>query len=426
VIQRLKSTNGLVVRSLSDTRRYAEIDQDPRSAGREQKVDYVVSSNYQIVNGRIKVTSQFLEVATGKVEAFVVETETDNLFSGENSVVNDISKKVLAKFASSVVEFHAKNGTDNQEAYALYVLAMNSSEERGTQQVLKSLEYLDRAVALDPNYATAWAAKAITHGDIVGHTNSGQHEHFQSSLEALTKALAIDPNLSEAYSASCHRKNRYEYDSIGAETACKHAVELDPNSPVAHRTYANFLYSRGRFEEAIIEIKKAIDIRPVSFRNQQMYGLTLYFAGRYDEAEQKFKQLIELNPNHNFLYSRLVKVYEQKEAYLEAFNYLVEMRTLQKAKKEEIDRLKAAYRTAGWDGVLIDQIKTAEAEVNRNYFQLGCLYAKTGDKDKAFDNLEKSYQERSHLIAMLNVDPELKSLHDDPRFADLIRRVEGK
>lgn len=182
---------------------------------------------------------------------------------------------------ANAIESRAKRGTNNEEANRFYLQAMNLSEERGVQNVVKALEYLDQAVVLDPDFAIAWAAIARTHGDIVGHTDSGQHEHFQRSMEAIKKALAIDPNLSEAYSALCHNKNRYEYDALGAEAACKRALELDPNSSVAHKTFANFLYTRGRFDEALAEIRRAMDLQPVSYRNQQMYALTLYYSRRY-------------------------------------------------------------------------------------------------------------------------------------------------
>lgn len=319
-----------------------------------------------------------------------------------------------------------KRGTNNEEAYRFYLLAMNLSEERGVQNVLKSLEYLDRAVALDPNYAPAWAAKANTHRDIATFAGTDQHEQYQRSMDSIAKARAIDPNLSEVYSALCHNKNRYEYDAAGAETACKRALELDANSPVAHKTYANFLYSRGRFDEAIVEIKTAMDLQPVSYRNQQMYALTLYYARRYDEAEEQFKRLVELNPNHSHIHSRLIMVLEEQGNESEAFEYLFKMLTIQKTDNEKLERFKTAYRTSGWRGVVIERIKTAEATADPGHFQLACLYAKIGDKDKALEYLEKAYQERSFLIAVLQVEPQLDSLRKDPRFADLIRRVEGK
>jgi Tfp pilus assembly protein PilF len=244
-------------------------------------------------------------------------------------------------------------------------------------------------------------------------------------MDAIGKALAIDPNLAEAYSALCQNKNRYEYDADGAETACRRALELDPNSPVAHKTYSNFLYTRGRFSEAIDEIQAAMMLQPVSYRNQQMYALTLYFAGRFGEAENQFKRLLELNPNHTYIHGRLVIVLQEEGKESEAFEYLIKKLTLDKADNAMIERIQAAYRESGWNGVLAERIKSSDAPRDVSYFQLACMYAQLGDKDNAFDNLEKAYKQHSFQIAVLRVEPQLDSLRSDPRFADLLRRVEG-
>jgi tetratricopeptide (TPR) repeat protein len=300
------------------------------------------------------------------------------------------------------------------------------SEERGIQNAHKALQYLQQAVNLDPDYAIAWAGIAHLHRDIASG-GADPYEHYKKSMEAIDKALAIDPNSSDAYSALCNNKNRYEYDVDGADTACKRALELDPNSALAHKTYANFLYSRGRFDEAITHIKTAIELQPVSFRNQQMYGLTLYYARRYDEAEKQFKALAELNPNHlDYIYGWLVTILEAEGKESEAFEYLVKKLTLKKVDEGTIERFKGAFEHSGWRGVTLESIKTPESQMIPGPFRLACLYATLGEKDKAFENLEEAYQERSSWIAVIGVTPQLDSLRDDPRFDDLIRRIEAK
>lgn len=426
IIHQLGGSNGIVVRPLSATRKYSEIEQDPIAAGRQQKVDYVLASNYQIANGRIKVTAQLLSVATGKAEDTIsVEKDATDLFSAQDAIAAGIGSRILARFGAASTGFRSVRGTNSEAAYSLYLQAMNLSEERGVQNVVKALEYLERAVELDPNYAIAWASKAHLHRDAVGHTDTGQHEHYQKSMEAIKRALAIDPNLSDAYSALCHNKNRYEFDFTGAEMACKRALELDPNSPVAHKVYANFLYTRGRFDEAIIKIKTAMELQPVSYQNQQIYALTLYFARRYSEAEEQFKRLIELSPSHSFIHGRLILVLQEQGKEAEAFEYLIRMLAIQK-EDEKAERFKTAYRTGGWRGVLIERIKIAEGGENPRYFQLACLHAKIGEKDKALDHLDRAYQERRFEIAILQVEPQLDSLRDHPRYLDLVRRIEGK
>lgn len=320
-----------------------------------------------------------------------------------------------------------KGGTNNEEAHRYYMLAVNLSEERGAKNLLKSLEYLNKAVELDPGYALAWAGKALIHRDLVGHGSLRQLEHYQQSMAAIDKALAIDPDLADAYSALCQNKNRYEYDFSGAEKACRHAIELEPRSPVAHKTYAQLLYSRGRFDEAIAEIDAAMDLQPVSYRNQQIFALTLYYARRYDEAAAEFKRLLELNPDHAaFLHERLIRVYEAQKNEPEAFEHLIKMLAARKTEATQLQAIRTAYELHGWRGILLEQIKTAEGNVDTGYYQLACLYSKAGIYDRAIENLEKAYDERNFQISVIQVDPDLDGLRADPRFNALVARVEGR
>ena len=318
----------------------------------------------------------------------------------------------------------AANGASNEEANRRYLLAQNFIEQRGLENGRKALEQIERAVALDPNFARAWATKAYIHR-YIGY-GAGAHEQYLKTKEAVEKALAIDPNLSEAYSVLCFNKSRYEYDFTGAESACRRAVELDPNSPLAHKLYGNFLYTRGRFDESFAEIKKAMDLQPVSYDNQQTYALALYFARRYDEEEALWRQLHELNPDHIPIVTWLTRSLQQQGREREAFEYLIKKLTMDKADDESIERFKFAYRTSGWRGVALERIKIAVAKPDPDWFEIACLYSTIDDKDKAFENLEKAYQQRSNKIAVLQVEPQLDLLRDDARYADLIRRVEGK
>ena len=141
-------------------------------------------------------------------------------------------------------------------------------------------------------------------------------------------------------------------------------------------------------------------------------------------GEVQFKRLLELSPNHNFINGRLILVMQERGKEPEAFEYFVKQLTMDNAPAEKIERFKTAFRTAGWNGVLAERIRVAESD-GTSYFQLACYYAKLVDKDNAFASLEKAYQERSFQMAILNVEPQLDSLRDDPRFADLVRRVES-
>jgi len=297
-------------------------------------------------------------------------------------------------------------------------------KKRSREALSKAVEYLEQAVSADPNYAQAWAGKALAHASAYG---SNSDQQYQRSMEALRKALAIDPNLSEAYSALCQNKFSYEYDFAGAEAACKRAVELGPNSSIAHQIYAHFLVSRDRLEEAFATIKTAIDLDPASYFNKRFYANGLYSARRYDEAISEYKQQIELNPTNIGTYNWIIRALEAQGNEPEAFEWFIRSLTLQESDQKTIQRFRDAYRISGWRGVLLERIKTPEIDRGSSSdFRLAGLYARVGNKDKAFEYLEKSYLRRHVLFTMLQTEPQLDSIRDDPRYADLVRRIEGK
>jgi DNA-binding winged helix-turn-helix (wHTH) protein/TolB-like protein/Tfp pilus assembly protein PilF len=422
LITKLSAIENFHVRSLGSVRRYAEIEIDPTAAGAEQKVEYVLASNYQVVDGKIRITAQLINVSAGKtVEAYDFLKDVPDTFAAQDAVAFELKDRLKAKFGNTEVGSSTARGTNNEEAYRLYLLAQNFNELRGPENGRVALEQIDKAVALDPNFARAWASKAYIHR-YLGYGNVAI-EHSLRSIEAVEKAIALDPDLSEAHSVRCFNKFRFEYNFDAAEQACKRAVELDPNSPLAHKLYSNFLYSRGRFDEAISEINKAIDLQPVSFDNQQTYALALYFARRYAESETQWKQLIPLNPNHNLIYGQLVKSLAQQGKETEAFEHLIKLLALEKADVETIGRFRTIYAKSGWPGVTSERIKIAEARGNARPYELARLFATVGDKNNAFKYLERAYQERSNMVAVVEVDPELDPLRDDPRYAELVHRI---
>jgi len=263
---------------------------------------------------------------------------------------------------------------------------------------------------------------------IVNSTPSGDIDGYQKSIEAINKALILDENLSEAHSALCENKMYYEYDFDGAQHSCKRAIELAPNSSLAHQVYSRYLVTRGRIDEGIAEIKTAIDLEPTSRFNQRWYGNCLMFARRYGESVAQLKRVIAMDESFSTTYFFLQQALEMQGNYDEAFEW--RMKTLaspasgnqEKADEETVQSYRAAYQTSGWQGVLREQVKRFDA--GKQYYFFGAVTnAQVGNKDKAFEYLEKSYQRHELWIAYLQVEPRFDSLRDDPRFNELVKRV---
>jgi serine/threonine-protein kinase len=427
LINRLSSTGGLVVRPLSATRKYADINQDPIAAGREQQVDYVLASNYQLVGGKIRVTSELLNVASGElVETYKSgEKDAGNVFATQDQIAVEVGNLLLTQFNFKQNNPTKNRGTDNEEAYRLYLQGVYFNDKRFPQDGLKAVEFFEQAVRLDPNYARAWAGVAFSHRSLsdIG-ADVDIHEQHRISMAAVKKALELDPNLSEAYNALCMNKLNYEYDVSGAESACRRAIELDPNSPLAHNTYARLLFSSQsrRFDEALAEIKTAIDLDPTSIYHQIVYMFALTIARRYDEAAQQLERLAQRNPQRAVGYYWIVGGVAFQGKQSEDFERLMRFQKLSNVDEESVRIFETAYQTAGWQGVLREQAKWS-SQFNRSPYFTACIYAQAGDKDKALEYLEKTYQRREHWMAYLQVDPRFDSLRNDPRYDALVKRL---
>ena len=427
LIHRLSSMKGFVVRPLSAIRKYADIEQDPIAAGQEQQVDYVLASNYQLVGGKIRVTAQLFNVANGQIEeTYKTEKDAGDVFAMQDTVGSEVGNLLLTRFATTSGSPAAKRGTFNEEAYRLYLQGMYLCDKRDLADARKAVQVLEQAVRLDPNYALAWAGKAYAHRIIGNYGRSADtHEEYRESIEAINKALALDQNLPEAYSALCDNKMYYEYDFAGAERACKRALELDPNSSLAHQVYSRYLNSRGRADEALSEIKTAMDLEPTSFHNQRNLGVSLYFARRYEEAAAQFKRVIAMDNNYASTYRWLLFALEMQGNESEAFEWFMKSPPMQGQDEETVRAFQTAFQTSGWKGVLSKRLKEFEKS-DEVYFHGAAHHAQAGNKDKAFEYLEKSYQRRELWMANLQVEPMLDPLRDDPRYHELVKRVESK
>lgn len=423
LIHALGSNRNVVVRPLRASRLYLNADGDPQNAGREQRVDLVLEANYQVSENRYRITGRLIDTVTGgAVQNFKVDTDSADRFAVQDKVAAELSQEIFRALSLVDERPEVKRGTLNEQAYRLYLEARYLYGRRNLSAAKKAVDLLDEAVRLDPNYALAWAAKSHAHryaGNLGRDTDT--HAEYQRSIAAAERALAIDDKLSEAYSAICENKLYYEFDFSGAEQNCLKAIELDPNSSLAHEVYGRFLTHRGRFDEGISEIKTAIDLDPTSLFNQRNLGIAFYYAGRYEEAEDQLKRVISMDASFMSAYMWLRNTYEIQGRFPEAFECLMKAQRAAEAEAEVIKRYEAAYKKGGYQAVLREHAKFHE---NYNQFYVSAiLHAQIGEFEKAFEYLEISYQRREWGMNSLLIEPHLRPLHGDPRFERLIERV---
>lgn len=422
LITRLSSLREVTVRPMSAVRKYNGLEQDAVTAGRQLQVDAVLEGSLQHSGDRLRATVRLVRVVDGRT---LWTEQFDENFTSIFTVQDRVSARVVGllavKLTQQELNLLTKRYTDNSAAYEFYV-------KGGAEQSLeKGLEYFQRAIVLDPNYAAAYVGL----GDIYSRLGGARgfrppRENFPKAKEAALKALEIDETLADAHVVLASYKLRYEWNWAEAERELKRAVELDPNNAGAHSLYGNYFHSMGRFEEAFAQRKLAEKFDPVSAPTIAESGYPLYYARRYDEAIGYYQRALKLDPNYAMGHLFIGQAYVQKRMYEEAIAEIKEASTSSGGDIRTLATLGYALAVAGKrdeaEEVLDGLERLSKQRYVSSYF-IAMIYVGLGEKDQAFQWLERAYEERITYMISLKVEPVFDPLRTDPRFSDLIRRI---
>lgn len=384
-----------------------------------------------IVTGRIVQRGDNLEIS---VE--LINTSDKTRMWGEQyrrratdlqDVQADISRAVAEKLRLRLTGAEerqlTKRATDSPQAYQLYLAGLLHARRGNLEGFKKALDYLDQAVVLDPNFALAFAAMPAIYSNLADINGLDPAEAVARGRAAAEKALELDEMLAEAHNGLAVIK-RHEWDWPGAESEFKRAIELNPNLAAAHSNYALFLAVMGRTAEALAENKRAQELDPLRISFKGVEGGILFSAGLYDEALQVFQNVIRMQPDYALAHSGLGRTYAAKGMYAEAVNeFRTAIRLYGETPSGLID-LGHAYAMSGERGEALAILN--KLTMSKEYVSpagLAVLYAALGDKEMAFESLERAYVTHDSQLQYLKVDPRCDSLRSDPRFADLLRRM---
>lgn len=426
LIQRLSST-GLIVRPLSAVRKYADLDQDPLTAGKEQHADYVLASNYLVVADKIRLTVQIWNVETGQIDAsYKTEKETGNVLAMQDAVAEDVGGFVMSRYQATVAKSVSfSRGTANEEAYRLYLQAMNLIDKESAGDSRRAIELLDQALALDPNFAKAWANKARAHCNYAHLGGSSPDAEFAIAKPAIERAFSLDRDLPEAHAVLGIIRTDYDWNFVEGQREFQLAIERSPGSDIFYRWYANRLAANGRFDEAIANVKTAIDLNPAYIVHQVHYGRVLYLARRYDEAVRQLEQTLEVDPNNSIALWALWQCFHVKGDYSRAFETFLKFQRSTGADAMNLKDYERSYANGGWQCVLSTHLRIAKSGVvtGSGAFGIAMISAMLGDREQAFKNLELAAENRTLMMPNLASDPAFDQIREDPRFKELLGRV---
>ncbi len=315
----------------------------------------------------------------------------------------------------------------NDEAYRFYLLGTALADRWSRDDNRKAIENFEKAIELDPNYAPAHAGLGNAHSflALIGGGGNATEEYLKAKA-AIERALALDDSLAEAHSYLGELKVNFEWDFVGAEREHKRALELNPRSSAVRRMYALFLSFLGRSDEALAEIRTAIDLDPSSILNHKIYSQTLYFARRYDEAIAQDIRIVDMGADFSAVRESLVGSYRRKGEDDKAFEWFVHGRVQSEETPDEIQLWKTIYARSGWRGIFerqLEQAKESENQGKTSPVLLARLYSRLENREQAFAYLEIAFSQRLMPMVTLRVQPDFDFLRSDPRFHDLLRRV---
>src|ERR1017187_520614 len=415
---------------------YKHTNKTVSQIGHELGVGYILEGSVRREGGKARISAQLIRVGDQThLWAQNYERELHDLLQIESELGKAIARQVQINLTPQQEIDLSRMRTVNPEAYDLYLKGRFYWNQRNPAAIKESIGYLHRATEQDPNFALAYVglADAYNIGNILGVYSP--KESLPNARTAALKALSLDPSLAEAHAALGMEKSHYEFDFPGAQAEFLKALELNPNSAYAHLFYANcYLAPMGRMSEAISENQRALQLDPLSLPINNFMGMTYMFAGDYEKADQQFQHTIAMDPTFplahryfSFLLTAMGK-YEQAIAENEK-SELLSGASPQDAAAEAAMKLQA-FKTGGeqayWQHNLDLTLRALKAP-NGGFVSasdLASSYALAGEKDKAFQWLDKAYAERDgEDIALLNCDPAFKNLRGDPRFANLLRRM---
>ena len=423
LIFRLSQLPDLKVSPTSSVVPYKGKETDIAKIAGELGVDSVMTGRLLKRGDNLTITVELVDVKNNKsLWGEQYERKMSDLLATQREIAMAITEKLKLKLVGNDAKMMTKQYTTSNDAYQLYMKGRFHFAKRTKQDLVRSIEFYEQAITLDPKYALAYVGVAESWQVMPSFAYLSPDEAIPQAKKAVAKALDLDPDLPEAHTAYGLILATYEWDWVGGEREFKRSFELDPKIALAHFRYAWVeLSPRGRHEEAIAEMKRAMELDPLSLIQGANFAAVYIYARQYDSALDQAMKTYDLD--HGFFAAQnwLAHAYNAKGMYPQA--------------------IAIAEKSLGTDFEMLPQLGYAYAKLGRrkeaedlvaawlakkryvSSYWVAVVYTALGEKDKAFDQLEKAYKAHDWFMVRVKTDPFLDPLRDDPRLADLIKRV---
>jgi eukaryotic-like serine/threonine-protein kinase len=429
LIDNLAHVPNLKVKSRNSVFRYKGKEIDAQKAGKELGVSALVSGRVMPRGDSIEVGAELTDVRDSTVIwGQHYSGKSADIISLQQQIAGDVAGKLHSNLTTSEKQQVTKQGTQNPEAYDLYLKGRYYWNKRTPSDLDTAIGYFNQAIVKDPAYALAYAGLADAYSVLPAFGGSSS-ENIPKSNAAARTALQLDATLARPHAVLGTNETTYDWDFVGGEVEFKKAFALDPNDATAHQWYAEELaVLGGKPQQALAEIERAHQLDPLSPIISTTGGTIRIMARQYDEAIAVCKKAANENPTFADAHRCLALADWPKRMYPQVIE---EMKTYgqlsgDRNESEFASAMEQGFRSAGWKGALTQGIQARQAQRKIGYsspYQIATFYADLGDKDRAVKWLNTAYQERDVGLVALKVDFLLDPLRSDPRFVELVRKV---
>jgi serine/threonine protein kinase/tetratricopeptide (TPR) repeat protein len=426
IINNLSQLPKMSVRSFSSVARYKNKDVDPQEAGRALKVQAILTGRLVHHGDQVAINTELVEVRDNRqIWGGQYNPRVSDTLAIQEQISREISDKLRLQLSGADKQRMTRGATEDPAAYQLYLQGRYQWNKQTLEGLQESIDYFQQAVQKDPRYALAYAGQADSYAQLADFNVLPTREVLPKVKSAAAKSLELDEAGAEAHTSLAWARF-HEWDWAGAEKEFKRAIELNPSYPTAHSWYGEYLMVQGRFDEALAEMNRASELNPLSPSLNLALGYRFYYAHQYSEAIEQIQKTLAMDANLIPAHVYLGRAYEQKGSYPAAIAEMRKALELSEGDTTELAALGHAYAVAHQEGEakkILDQLKERSQQTYVQPILIALIQTGLGDKNQAFDWLQKAYEDRSAGLLYLKVDPAFDSLRSDPRFVDLLHRV---
>jgi TolB-like protein/DNA-binding winged helix-turn-helix (wHTH) protein len=399
---------------------YKHKDERLDQIGRDLSVEYVLENSLRESGNHIRLTSQLIQV---KDQTHLWSQDYDysvkDILNIEDDVAKALAHEIRLRLTPQQYAQSAESHTPSAEAFDAYLHGYYFFERNTEKEADTAAKYFERATQLDPSYALAWVWLSRTRNRQVNLKLIPAAEGHRLAREAVERALALNPKLAAAHAQMARIQHQVDFDWVGAETSAQRALALEPGNPENLLSAASAAAILGRLDEAVRLSRQAVDMDPINANSWEDLGENEFLLGQLDVAAAHSKKALELNPDVFPGPIQLSKIYIMQGRPQDA---LPEIELIRNATVSAY-LYPIAYYALGRKKESDTTLSTLIAKYHESTYGIAQVYAFRNQSDEAFEWLDRAYAKRDSGLIFTKVNPLLKNLHKDPRFAAFLKKL---